>query len=118
MGTEDIRRSQTRKQGYAKVLFIQESVPGYLRDFNSEGMKIELLEPVAWKTGDKKKAAIIPQEEIGIGKIAGTLEIRWQRKEDFYFSMGCRIISVKDASSQNNYKKLLKYFKSLEDEEH
>ena len=67
---------------------------------------------------NKKKAAIIHKEEIGIGKIEGTLEIRWQRKEDFYFSMGCRIISVKDASSQNNYKKLLKYFKSLEDEEH
>jgi len=103
---------QVRESAYAKVIFKQENLPGYVRDISKKGCQIDLLSEVDWKEGDKKKIVIIPEEEVGFAPVHGTVEIRWLRQNELYYSIGVQFISVQDEDSKKNYINLLTYFES------
>ena len=105
-----------RENCYAKVIFKESNTPGYVRDISSTGCRFDLLESVSWDIGEKKKVVIIPEEEVGFSPIHGTVEIRWIKKKDIYWSIGSLLISVKDEDSKKNYRLLLNYFNDMKKE--
>ncbi|RKX75861.1 MAG: hypothetical protein DRP87_13540 [Spirochaetes bacterium] len=110
---ENSRRTDFRKKCYAKLLFKDDSIPGYLRDISKQGCRVEILESPPWQPGERKKFVILPEKEIDISPVHGTLEIRWIKKEDFYWTLGSKILSLKDRESLNNYRALLSYYQNL-----
>jgi hypothetical protein len=102
-----------REKCYAKVIFKDENLPGYVRDISKKGCRLDLLEEVSWEPGTKKKIVIIPEEEVGFSPVHGTVEIRWIKKKDIYWSIGTEILSVQDETSKENYISLLQYFEEM-----
>lgn len=107
------RRVKTREKCYAKVWFPEVNAPGYLRDISTKGCRIELIAPQPWDTGDALRIEIIPEDVMGMGNVTGTIEIRWTKNDDFYWTVGSKFLSVKDKESLENYKQLLAYYKTL-----
>jgi hypothetical protein len=109
----DNKSRQTRKTCYAKVIFHDGNIPGYLRDISKSGCRIDVVQDVDWSPGEKKKISIIPHEEVNIGPISGTLEIKWTKKEGMFRLFGSQIVSVKDKTSKAHYQQLLSYYQKL-----
>lgn len=102
-----------REKCYAKVVFHDGNIPGYVRDISESGCRIDILEKTPWDRGELKKFSLFPEHMLHIGPIHGTLEIRWTRSEKFFLLMGTKIKSVKDETSKKNYNLLLDYYKKL-----
>lgn len=101
-----------REKAYAKVIFKAENLPGYVRDISNMGCRIDLLKAVSWEIGEKKKIVIVPEEDVGFSPVHGTVEVRWLKEGEIYYSVGVQFISVQDEVSKENYKSLLKYFEN------
>jgi hypothetical protein len=113
---DNSRRAKNREKCYAKVWFPEINAPGYLRDISSKGCRIELLQPQSWKTGDEMRVELIPDDIMKIGNVIGTIEIRWTKNEDFYWTVGSKFVSVKNNESLENYKQLLAYYQTFQGE--
>ena len=103
---------QDREKAYAKVLFIDENLPGYVRDLSTQGCQIDLLQEASWEVGERKKIVIIPEEDIGFAPVHGTIEIRWLKPKEIYYSVGVKFVSLKDADAKENYKRIIRFFQS------
>ena len=101
-----------REKCYAKVIFKETKTPGYVRDISTGGFRFELLEDVDWEVGSKRKVVIVPVEEIGFAPVHGSVEIRWKRSQGVFIDLGAKLVSVQDKYSLENYKLLMKYFKT------
>ncbi|MFP4564161.1 MAG: PilZ domain-containing protein [Spirochaetia bacterium] len=101
-----------REKCYAKVIFKDTNTPGYVRDISTGGFRFELLKDVDWEIGSSKKVVIVPEEEIGFAPVHGSVEIRWKRSEGVFINIGAKLVSVQDKYSLENYKLLMKYFKT------
>jgi hypothetical protein len=106
------QKRDSRDRAYAKVIFPEDNLPGYVRDISKTGCRIDLVKKVSWTTGEKKKIVIVPEEHVGFAPVHGTVEVRWLRPGEIYNSVGVRFISVQDEDSKKNYKFLLKFFES------
>ena len=102
----------SREKAYAKVIFKDENLPGYVRDISKKGCRIDLVKKVSWNTGEKKKIVIVPEEHIGFSPVHGTVEIRWMKEGEIYTSVGVQFLSVQDEDSKKNYQFLLHFFES------
>lgn len=101
-----------REKCYAKVIFKDTNTPGYVRDISTGGFRFELLKDVDWEIGSTRKVVIVPEEEIGFAPVHGSVEIRWKRSEGVFIDIGAKFVSVQDKYSLENYKLLMKYFKT------
>lgn len=109
---EDTMNRKEREKCYAKVIFKETNTPGYVRDISTGGFRFELLQDVDWEIGSKKKVVIVPEEEIGFAPVHGSVEIRWKKSEGKFVDLGAKLVSVQDTYSLENYKLLMKYFKT------
>ena len=109
----ETKQRPTREKCYAKAIFEDGNLPGYVRDISIKGCRIDVIDDLEFEPGEKKKITIIPEHSIGIGNVRGTFEMRWKRKEGMYYLTGSQIISVRDAESKKNYKALLQYYQKL-----
>lgn len=100
-----------RETCYAKILFLEDNIPGYIKDISATGCRIDIPSAVVWEIGQRKKIIIIPEEPLGIDTVKGTVEIRWIKQEDMFYRCGMQVVSVTDKSSKENYLKLLQYYK-------
>ena len=112
----NMQQRTEREKCYAKVIFKEDNLPGYVRDISSKGCRFDLLNEIDLETKTKKKVVIIPEEEVGFSPVHGTVEIRWIKKQEIYWTVGTQLVSVQDESSKENYKKLLKYFEKMKNE--
>jgi hypothetical protein len=108
--TESKRKAQ-REKCYAKVWIKNENLPGYLRDISSIGCKLEFLMPVSWKEGDRKKLMIIPEPETGLKPEEIDIEIKWQKKEEGFYSIGGLLLDISGGKGNSNFEALLNYYK-------
>lgn len=100
-----------RETCYAKILFLEDNIPGYIKDISTTGCRIDIPSDVAWEIGQRKKIIIIPEEPLAIDPIKGTVEIRWIKKVEMFYKCGMQVVSVKDLHSKESYRKLLLYYK-------
>lgn len=96
---------------YAKIMFLEDNIPGYIKDISTTGCRIDIPSDVSWEIGQRKKIIIISEEALAIDPIKGTVEIRWIKKVDMFNKCGMQVVSVKDIQSKDNYRKLLLYYK-------
>jgi len=101
----------SREICYAKILFLEENIPGYVKDISLSGCRIDIPSKIDWKIGEMKKIIIIPEDPLEIKPIKGTVEIRWIKQVDLFYKCGMQVKSVKDRESKENYAKLLDYYK-------
>ena len=99
-----------RETCYAKILFLEENIPGYVKDISATGCRIDIPSAVRWEAGQRKSIIIIPEEPLPIEPIKGVVEIRWIKQVDMFFKCGMHVISVNDEASKENYAKLLAYY--------
>lgn len=108
----DEKTRASREKAYAKVIFKEENLPGYVRDISKQGCRIDLLKPVDWESGERKKLVIVPEEHVGFSPVHGTVEIRWIKRGELFHSLGVKFVSVADEDSKKNYLFLLRFFES------
>ena len=82
-------RRETRIPAYAKVLFLEGRIPGYLRDVSPNGCRIALLEParIGWP-GALLSVRLLPPEESGIPPFEARLQVCWLLGDSVYRTLG------------------------------
>ncbi|MEW5816340.1 MAG: PilZ domain-containing protein [Spirochaetota bacterium] len=114
---ENRKRNYDRKKCYAKILFKDDNTVGYLRDISPKGCRIDVPTEITLRAGEKKAIIIIPEEELNIPPIHGTVEVRWSDKKELFWVIGSFLKSVRDREALKNYQLLLEYYKNMEQSE-
>jgi hypothetical protein len=92
------KRSKEREICYAHVLWPGRSMPGFVRDINDIGCKVEFLEDLPDRKGLQAKITIIPEQDTNIESFDLQVEIRWRKDEPPIYTLGCNIIEASEAS--------------------
>jgi hypothetical protein len=108
MGVED--RRQPRRSAYAKVLTLEERVPGYLRDVSAGGIRVALLRPVAVALGDTLRLTVLPLPEMGLEPFPLAMVVRWSRRDQMYHLLGGEISTPADPRHRRDLQQLLAYY--------
>ncbi len=85
---EKDRREHRRELCYAKALFQDSNIPGYIRDISEAGIRIEFPVPVVVEPGMEKTLKVIPEPSIGILPFDVVIEIRTSSEDDGFFRVG------------------------------
>ena len=108
----EFKQRDAREKCYAKVIFLEEGVPGYVRDISESGIKIDILQAIPWSKGDIISVRIIPTEELNIETFLCSVEIRWLQKGDPFNSLGAEVKDFEGVDSREKYNSLLGYYTS------
>lgn len=105
-----------RELGYSKIWIKNYNIPGYLRDLNELGIKLDIPVDLYIKEGESLSLVVIPEESIKIPSFELTAEVRWYKKDYPFSSLGVKINPIPDPIYRDSYHKLISYYEEMEEE--
>ena len=106
------KRDQKRKKTYAKVVYADDSTPGYLRDVSDQGCRISFIKPIPAQEHDVVELKIIPQQETRIPAFRLFFEICWVSIDSVYFSIGGEVSLLPEDTDRERYAHLVEFYKN------
>ena len=108
MGTE--HRKDPRVPGYAKAVFVDRQVPGYIRDLSRSGCQVSFMQPIPAAVGDLITVQVIAEHDPSIAPFNIRLRIRRAVSDTLWHSLGTEIESVFDDKDARSFEKLVTYY--------
>jgi hypothetical protein len=110
----DNARRTDRTRTHAKVLWLDQAVPGYLRDLSRKGCKVALLKAVQVQPGEAARMRIIPGEESDIAPFEVLMEVLWTRGDPIWFFLGGLVVAPDSAADRECLQRLRGYYEQGE----
>ncbi len=88
---EPEHRHRERTTGYAKAIFVDTMMPGYLRDLSASGAQVSFMRPVSAQEGETVTIRIVPVHDDTISPFLVSLEVHWAKSDPVWFTMGGEI---------------------------
>ncbi len=108
MGSD--QRRHPRSSAYAKVLVLDQKIPGYLRDLSPGGIRVALLRPLALAPGKTVRLSVLPLLEMGVEPFPLSMVVRWSRPDQMYHLLGGEIIPPSEPRYRKDLQRLLAYY--------
>ncbi len=104
------RRASDRSYTYAKVIFLDFDIIGYLRDISKEGIRLEVFDKFNLEEGLQSLTTIIPHKDLGIHPFNVESELRWLRENGPTLSLGLKLVSFSDEKAEQSFTRLREIF--------
>lgn len=88
------KRTALREPLYAKMLFVEDDIPGYVRNISSVGFKVETLLPFNPRNGAVYTVKVIPIDIEGCSEFSLTMEVRWVAPGSVFTALGLAVKSI------------------------
>ncbi|MGO9310348.1 MAG: PilZ domain-containing protein [Spirochaetia bacterium] len=108
MGTE--HRKDPRVPGYAKAVFVEGQIPGYIRDLSRSGCQVSFMQPVPAAVGDLITVQIIAEHDPSIGPFRVRLRVRHVIEDALWYSVGTEIETIFDPKEAKAFDALVSYY--------
>ena len=110
MGTE--QRKDPRVPGYAKAVFVDGQIPGYIRDLSRSGCQVSFMQPVPAAVGDLITVQVIAEHDPSIVPFLVRLRVRRVIEDALWHSLGTEIESIFDPKEAQAFDALVSYYSS------
>ena len=108
MGSE--QRKDPRVPSYAKAVFVERQVPGYIRDLSRSGCQVSFMQPVPAAVGDLITVQVIAEHDPSIAPFTIKLRVRRVISDALWHSLGTQIETVFDQKEAQAFEKLVSYY--------
>ena len=108
MGSD--KRKHPRVPGYAKAIFVDQQIPGYIRDLSRSGCQVSFMQPLPAAVGDLITVQIIAEHDPSIVPFQVRLRIRRVIEDALWYSVGTEIEAISRPSDAQAFDQLVSYY--------
>jgi PilZ domain len=108
VGTE--QRKDPRVPGYAKAVFVERQVPGYIRDLSRSGCQVSFMQPIPAGVGDLITVQVIAEHDPAIPPFTVRLRVRRIVADVLWYSLGTEIEGILDSKEIDAFDRLVSYY--------
>lgn len=107
------KRKEEREPCYGKLLFLNQEIPGYIRDISENGMRVNVPRPFIPQVNplDTYKVQILPEGETVFEPFSAEIEIRWIRTDPLFTTIGASLRGL-EPGKEGAYNHLLELYRS------
>jgi hypothetical protein len=110
MPPEENRRASQRSYSYAKLVFHDHNILGYVRDISARGIRAEIISDGNEQTREGVAITIIPDRELGLPPFNVEVDIRWSRSNGPTVSLGLQVRRFTSTKGRRIFSKLRRLF--------
>ncbi len=103
------KRKDPRVPGYAKAVFVDQQIPGYIRDLSRSGCQVSFMQPIPAAVGDLITVQIIAEHDPSILPFQVRLRIRRVIEDALWYSVGTEIETIGHPDAKA-FDQLVKYY--------
>jgi len=108
VGTE--QRKDPRVPSYAKAVFVDRQVPGYIRDLSRSGCQVSFMQPIPAGVGDLITVQVIAEHDPSIAPFNVELRVRRIVSDVLWFTLGTQIETSFEQKDAQSFDKLVNYY--------
>jgi hypothetical protein len=108
VGTE--QRKDPRVPGYAKAVFVDRQIPGYIRDLSRSGCQVSFMQPIPAVVGDLITVQVIAEHDPTIAPFNVRLRVRRVVSDTLWHTLGTQIETIFDDKDAKAFEKLVTYY--------
>jgi hypothetical protein len=108
VGTE--QRKDPRVPSYAKAVFVDRQIPGYIRDLSRSGCQVSFMQPVPAAVGDLITVQVIAEHDPSIVPFHIRLRVRRVIEDALWYSLGTQVEAISDPKEKGAFDRLVSYY--------
>jgi hypothetical protein len=108
VGTE--QRKDPRVPSYAKAVFVERQIPGYIRDLSRSGCQVSFMQPIPAGVGDLITVQVIAEHDPSIAPFTVRLRVRRVVSDVLWYSLGTQIETIFDPKEADAFDRLVSYY--------
>jgi hypothetical protein len=104
------QRKDPRVPSYAKAVFLDRQVPGYIRDLSRSGCQVAFMQAIPAGVGDLITVQVIAEHDPAIPPFSVRLRVRRVVSDVLWYTLGTEIESVFDPKQTEAFERLVSYY--------
>ncbi len=104
------QRKDPRVPGYAKAVFVDRQIPGYIRDLSRSGCMVSFMQPIPAAMGDLITVQVIAEHDPSIVPFHLRLRVRRVAEDALWYSVGTEIEPISDPGDAKAFDLLVSYY--------
>jgi hypothetical protein len=107
---ETEQRKDPRVPGYAKAVFVERQIRGYIRDLSRSGCQVSFMQPIPAGVGDLITVQVIAEHDPLIAPFLVRLRVRHILQDPLWYSVGTEIETIFDPKEARAFEQLVTYY--------
>jgi hypothetical protein len=100
------RRNSLRNYSYAKVVFLDRNILGYVRDISQRGMRVEVFSDREEEPREGVTLTVIPDPDLKLDPFNLQAQVRWSRPNGPTVSVGLQVERFRTAKGKRIFSRL------------